>query len=129
VSAKHAALEAPMLTHFSATSVQLLWRAAFAPDAIRIPAVVVTESGNKFFVVFPGVFRKSQFYDVFVATGSWRYKKSQKCPGLQEPEGDAKLQWLVEAQTFFQRRSGFVRNGTTNCDLGQGKTKVGGRTS
>jgi hypothetical protein len=87
----------------------------------------VTESGNKFFVVSPGVFRKSQFYDIFAATGSWRYKKSRKCLGLQEPEGDAKLQWLVEAQTFFQRRSWFVRDETTNC--GQGKAKVGGRTS
>jgi hypothetical protein len=87
----------------------------------------VTESGNKFFVVSPGVFRKSQFYDIFAATGSWQYKKSRKCLGLQEPEGDAKLQWLVEAQTFFQRRSWFVRDETTNC--GQGKAKVGGRTS
>jgi hypothetical protein len=56
-----------MLTYFSATSVQLFSQAAFALDAIRISAVVVTESGNKFFHCFPGgVFRKSKFDDILL---------------------------------------------------------------
>jgi hypothetical protein len=85
----------------------------------------VTESRNKSFIVSAGMFRKSQFHDIFVATGSWRYKKSSKCLGLQKPEGDAKLQWLVEGQTFFRRRSWFVRDETTNCDLGPGESQSG----